>query len=733
MANTSSSFNPTIEDSREKLEKELKLIDSLQKKKNELENKSRTLRETRNLAQLKKLLAYEEKQKIATQAEILKLERARIEEISDAEERLAAEKRLKNKEFTAAIEEAGINAKNSIKDGLVSGISNFKSQLEQVMSSFIQTQEAMSYNLSGTGRSLEEVTKGLNRALGTTGLVRQEEVYKNLTTLIENGIVYNAEQRAFLQTIADDMSMTFDANNGSLTRLINLQRKDLSSSRMAIEYSLKTFLNQNYETSQYIKNGFSEVSAALIEAQAWMGAQSGVQTEAVIQQWLGALSSTGASQNTIQSIATALGQLGSGNISRLSSSNMQNLLVMGAARRGKSYAEILTQGLTADLADSLMEGMISYMDEISRTQSNVVRSEYARIFGLNVSDLKAAAQLYSQGSVTARGRLNDNIGSLLSDMSGFTSIPTILENMLSNIIYGTGTGVASSPTNYGIYKLLDVVGSVGSGLVEGLTTVNSLFGQGIQTNLATVLRNAPLLRVIPSLLNTLGGISLDRLSGNDAINMFNALSRGGNDQIIKAAGLISGYTSQSGIAQSGSMIVANTDTSDIVKGAHTSAVDYATENFIQEKEYYDTTEIYKLLVDVREEYAEHTSKALSTLDMIHLDLSDGTNKSLSNIENILTTLSDDVAAFPTTTFTTVASFHQTENTVTIGNDLSIMQDTMTLTAMNIQNIYNVLYATLIEGGGTVKTVNTAEAIQGWANQGALGWATEISPIGTTGL
>ena len=77
--------------------------------------------------------------------------------------------------------------------------------------------------------------------------MRQEKVFEKLGSLVSSGITYNVEQRAFLQTLASDIDMVFNAQDGSLTQLIRLQNQDLSSNRMAIEYSLQKFLNQNYQ------------------------------------------------------------------------------------------------------------------------------------------------------------------------------------------------------------------------------------------------------------------------------------------------------------------------------------------------------------------------------------------------------------------------------------------------------------------------------------------------------
>ena len=107
--------------------------------------------------------------------------------------------------------------------------STLRSTLDSMLTAFVDSQEALNFGFIGTGNELGKVTKLLGETLGDTGLVKQEAVYKNLSDLVNQGIVYNVEQRAFLQTIADDLGGIFNASDGTLTRLINLQRRDLTS------------------------------------------------------------------------------------------------------------------------------------------------------------------------------------------------------------------------------------------------------------------------------------------------------------------------------------------------------------------------------------------------------------------------------------------------------------------------------------------------------------------------
>ena len=79
-------------------------------------------------------------------------------------------------------------------------------------------------------------------------------MYKNLTELIKAGISENVEQRAFLETISDDLNLLLDTQTGSLARLIRLQDASIAENRVAIEYSLREFLKSlNSSSSLQLK------------------------------------------------------------------------------------------------------------------------------------------------------------------------------------------------------------------------------------------------------------------------------------------------------------------------------------------------------------------------------------------------------------------------------------------------------------------------------------------------
>ena len=131
---------------------------------------------------------------------------------------------------------------------------------------------------------------------------------------------------------------------------------------------------------------------------------------------MGSLYSVGF-QNT-SGLSGALGKLAAGDISGVTDGGYGNLLVMAANRANLSIAEILANGLDDSETNKLMKAMVEYLGEIyaETKNSKVVAQQYANVFGLTASDLKAAANLYGSTETISKNNLNYNgmIGRLQS-------------------------------------------------------------------------------------------------------------------------------------------------------------------------------------------------------------------------------------------------------------------------------------------------------------------------------
>lgn len=689
-------FGDSNRSTEESLSSSQARITSLLAFESKLRGAAQTKETKQKLKELQSLLKQEELEKLNLQEKLYKEQLDAAIETNDFEAAEQAKRHLKDIENTKKTNALKSKASESINKAMDQTITNIKSSFDKITSDFIATQESMAYGLSGSNKSFSGLVDTLNQSIGATGIVKQQRVYENLNSLVKSGILYNVEQRAFLQTLSDDLGMMFNATDGTLTRLINLQRKDLSDERVAIEASLKEYLNQNYQTSQYIKDGFTTVSNALIEAQATMDSPDAMQLEAVVQQWLGSLSSVGLSSDTISSIATAIGNVGSGNLSALSGSPVQNLVIMGAAESGTEYARILTEGLSPADANSIMAGIVKYLSSISTADSNVVKSAYADIFGLKVSDLRAIANLDAAKAtnITAKGlSVTTDITSFMNKVDSYINATTKFDNTLSNLMYGWATNFASdNPANYMAYKITDMISQAVGSMVDGTKLEIAPFGAGVSLDLGTLIKAAPLALTVPSLIGSLSGVG--KMFGG-ASSIYNSLSGEKETGQLIGTGTLSEYTKLSGLSTSGSLIYSNTDTEDIYKAAKSSGKKIETDTKTGEE-----TDPGDVIVDIKE---------------------------------LVQKVKTDIEDLPNHEYAATVKFNEDHNSVRIGNDYTYVQDAITAMAINVQNIMGLLIArfsnqnaNLIDTNTLIR--NTIDASSYNNINDNLGWLTSPSTM-----
>lgn len=404
------------------------------------------------------------------------------------------ERKAIQKELTKQTKENTKNWTKSFKDSeknferLNKALSSAFQKIDSHIQSYTQYAIKVNAALDGTQKTYASAVQNLTDAIGSTGLAKMSDVLTQMNSLTEKGIIANVEQNAFLMSIKDGIASTFDAANGTLLRLIKLQGEDSTANRLVMQASLKTYLNETYQNSQYLYEQFNTVSNNLLEATSLLTSSLGNSLEATVQKWLGSLSSLGLSESAVASLSSALGAVGSGNLKGINE-NMQNLVIMGANRAGLSYSDLLTGGLTSEDTDKLMYGMINYLGSLAG--NNVVMSEYANIFGVSVSDLKAARNAQSQlESImgTAVSSNSSDLGNYLAKYNAYlnASPATLYDTLFENALFGLGANVAGNRTNYGVYKLGGLIGDITNSL--GLTGVVgnlvNLIGPGMQLTAA---------------------------------------------------------------------------------------------------------------------------------------------------------------------------------------------------------------------------------------------------------
>lgn len=312
--------------------------------------------------------------------------------------------------------------------------------------------------------SYKNVTAFLNT--GFNKYFSSASYMEKFADLVDKGIAMNVEQRAFLSTISDRISTTFDVANSTMLRIIRLQQTDSTVYRLGLESSLNTYLNKMFEDTSYLNDVFDSVTDSLVEATSTMKAEVSAAFEFEAQKWLGALYSVGMSQSAISSISSGLSYLGSGNVSALSSNeSLQTLMAMSLSRAGLSYGDILTSGLTGSETNKLLRSMVEYLGEVADSQNKVVQSEYASLLGISMSDLIAAKTLSSDSSIlSSLSKYNLSAENMayetqnqLGLMTSRYSAADFVRNMYENILTSVGTGIASSPGTLLTYRINDLI------------------------------------------------------------------------------------------------------------------------------------------------------------------------------------------------------------------------------------------------------------------------------------
>jgi hypothetical protein len=363
---------------------------------------------------------------------------------------------------------------------------NLTQEFNSIMSEYAKYQIGINTRLQGTEKTFSGMSEMIKNNIGVTPYVKTQSMFENLNKLTELGIVYNLEQRAFLESIADNISTTFDATNSTLLRLVKLQQSDSTAARLGLETSVTQFLNRMYEDSSYLNNNFDTVAGALIEATSQMTNTATIQFEYIVQKWLGSLSSVGLSDSTVSSLAQAIGYLGSGNISGLESmGGMRNLLVMASSRSGNlNYADMLAQGLDSSQTNELLKSVVEYIQEIASTNNKVVQSQYASLFGITLSDMTAAKNLRTSLDDIANSTLNyagaiNELTSSMSSMGSRMSVATMMDNVWSNLQYGLATNIADNPMLFGLWKVTDMIQGLTGGINIPFITA---MGTGVDVN-----------------------------------------------------------------------------------------------------------------------------------------------------------------------------------------------------------------------------------------------------------
>lgn len=481
----------------------------------------------------------------------------------------------------------------------------------------VDTRLAGSNNKTWAGSYWDQIVHDITGVGAVNPFFKQKDFAKNIEDLVEKGIAFNLEQRAFLMTIKDKIATTFEAADATLLRLIRIQQEDSTAGRLGMEAALNAFLNNMYENTEYLKEVATGVRSSLEEMQSLMQGAEAAEVEYQVQKWLGSLYSVGMSKEATSSLAAALGQIAAGQIEGLTNGGAGNLLIMAANDAGIPIADILTRGITAKETNTLLQAAVNYLAELAAASEDnkVVQQQLASVFGVKASDLRAATNLVGPGSTSSifgSYLTYDNMLKKLNSMAGSmysrTSLAEMMTNVWANGQYSLAGSMASNPVSYLIYKMATVLDNTAGGI--GIPS-NSFAGTGVdlEITVADIMRVASMATgilgslgpMLAGLGNSFSGQAMLRKMGIAAGSGLTITPRGTGDGLLGSTG---------GGAQSisGSGYVGNASGSDIKDSTLQEAEDSKKKNMIKAQEESEETpvqfinqtvlKIYELLDDV---------------------------------------------------------------------------------------------------------------------------------------
>ncbi len=486
----------------------------------------------------------------------------------------------RRKQFWAEEMKYGVTAANrwgaSMKIAAADAVKNATSaaltSVERYIGIYDQYMSGIEARIQGSGKTFQGIVSTISGAIGSSQYVSQVKVLEKLNSLVEQGIVYNVEQRAFLGTISEKIAKTFDVANGTLLQLIRIQQADSTAARLGMEAYLTQFFNAQFKDTSYM-NKASSISSNLLGISSQLGRNRSVELEYIAQKWLGSMSSVGVSDSTIQSLAQGLNYLGTGDISGLSSNqSLQRLLVAASSRAGLDFGSLLTGGVDATTANKLFGSIIRLGQDIARTDNMVVKSQYANLFGMTISDLTSLLNLSSKDLVSISNNMLSYAGAVSEVENQLAKVPSRMHlserinTMFENMMTTTGMSIANNAASYTTWIITDLIEKATGGI--NIPTI-SVMGNAVDLN-ATVTQLMKLGIIGANVLGNIGTI-VSGLSGRNNLSLYNW----GAEDILKRGQGFTGITIGSTQTTSETTYIGSTSSSDIYQSSLASAQESA--------------------------------------------------------------------------------------------------------------------------------------------------------------
>lgn len=437
-----------------------------------------------------------------------------INSITEAEKRDRKEK-LKNKAILGDDSARKKALDSQLKDALRDIANQLANMVDQKIDSFYENQAKINARLQGADTNYQKALFKIGQNVSLSPFVSQNKVIEKLNTLVDSGVAYNLELRAYLGTISEKIASTFDAFDSNLLRLIKVQQADTTAARLGMEAALTRLFNSYFSDTSYLSSLADTVSQQLIEANSQLTRDMSLAFEYTVQKWLGSLYSVGFSDQGISLIADAINSLGSGNVEALSSNeNAMNLVAMSASRIGLNIGEILNNGLDSNTTNQLLCSMVEYLQEIARNSGDnqVAKNALAGAFGLTMSDIRSVTNLTGldinkilfENEIKNYETATSELESQMNMLFDREHISNMVSTLVDNLYTTAATGIGGNALSYGLWKAVGLLKESAGGInIPSIMAAG--FGVDLNADVLQLIQAGMMgLPVITSIVNQIG-------------------------------------------------------------------------------------------------------------------------------------------------------------------------------------------------------------------------------------
>ena len=208
-------------------------------------------------------LAYEEKERIALEKRLAEEQQKLFDEVNS---KSLASINKKGEELGKKIGDA----MNKYVPGVGKALDAIGGSVEKYLSTYTRYMTSIEARIQGAGAgfNFQSINETIRRNTAFNPFIKYEDVLDNLNTLVEAGIADNVVQRAFLNTIKDEIATTFDAAEGSLLEIVRIQQRDTTAARLGMEAGLTRLFNYYFSDTSYLNNTFDAVQQTMIDLSA---------------------------------------------------------------------------------------------------------------------------------------------------------------------------------------------------------------------------------------------------------------------------------------------------------------------------------------------------------------------------------------------------------------------------------------------------------------------------------